>query len=482
MKINKNHWANPGFLLILILIVFFLKGVFLAALFPIFDGQDESRHYNTIQYLSEPREKNWIIIKKDKTQRDKDLLNTYNFSEEIQKTAQITQNYITRTSEHYDKIRFSENYSGENESEITAQKWDPYNKTYPPDKVGRSGIYHYISMAIEKSLSRENILVRFFSIRIFSIFLGTIAISLTYFIAKTIGFTSKQSLLLTAIISFQPKLSIYFTNINYDALLILMFTAFTLGGVLALKNGFNWKNLSLMIISLLIGIFTKGTTMFLFPVFFGLMFSFYYNDLKNDKKYIIAIIIILIISLWFLEIKYDITKLFSIQSGSFLETLSTLKDYTLNIIINMSSPAESYWGDTGWIRNDYSSVFTHIFWLVGIISIFGLIYFLHSKKKYNTLPEKKYIFFLFGVWFALQFGIRFYDWKQLASGSIETIGTPGRYFFPVITSYMLLIFTGLGALLKKERYLDNTLKIGLILMFIFFMHVLFNNIIPYIYL
>ena len=56
---DLTFYKNPTFVLILILGVFFLKGVFLATIFPIFGGQDESRHYNTIQYLAEPAEKTW---------------------------------------------------------------------------------------------------------------------------------------------------------------------------------------------------------------------------------------------------------------------------------------------------------------------------------------------------------------------------------------------------------------------------------------
>ena len=58
-------WKKPIFILALILSAFFLKGVFLATITPIFVGQDETKHYSSIQYLSEPRPITWPIIKKD---------------------------------------------------------------------------------------------------------------------------------------------------------------------------------------------------------------------------------------------------------------------------------------------------------------------------------------------------------------------------------------------------------------------------------
>ncbi|MFZ1735501.1 MAG: hypothetical protein WAU31_01050, partial [Candidatus Moraniibacteriota bacterium] len=81
MKIVRH----PAFLITLLLTVFFLKGVFLATLFPIFTGQDEARHYNTLQYLNQPE-----IPAEQTTHRlhiqNKEDFSDYNFSEEIVNT------------------------------------------------------------------------------------------------------------------------------------------------------------------------------------------------------------------------------------------------------------------------------------------------------------------------------------------------------------------------------------------------------------
>jgi len=461
----------------------------LAALFPIFKGQDESRHYNSIQYLNEPAEKNWNIIKKPSEPYSEDRkikFYTYNFSEEIRKTAQSTNSEAVFTPEDYDRMNFSDGFLGKNENEITDKKWDPYNKIYPPDIAGKS-LYHKTVALIDKALYRENILIRYFSIRIFSVFLGMLCILLAYLIAKNIGLTSKQSLLIAAIISFHPKFSIYLTNINYDAFLIPSFFAFTLAGVSILGKGLNWKNGLIISTSLMIALFTKGTGVILFPVFFGLI-MFHSYEIKKSKRfktYLASSTILLIVLFLIFNSQYKISGLISVSpytNKSSSEIIVSLEKYLSKTFLKITSPHADYWGDIDWVRNDYSEHLINIIWFAQIVALIGLVMFLFRKHKPDFLPEKKYVVFLFGIWFVLQFGIRFFDWKYSLSDPDLDVGTSGRYFLPAITSHIILIFTGLGMILKKEKYLDIALKIGLILIFIFFMHVIFNTIIPQFYL
>ena len=283
-----DFYKDPRMILALILVVFFLKGVFLATLQPIFTGQDEARHYDTVQYLAEPI---GAVAEAEKIQknnydkaRDKDDFDTYNFSEEIQKTAEATDTDILR-GEIYNTIRFSDSSEGINETAITAKAWRPYNYYSDPDIAGTTSLYHKTASQIEKLFSDQDILMRFYLIRIFSVILGTFAVFLCYQIARTIGFSTKVSLILTAILAFQPKFSLYFTNINYDVFLIPSFFLFTYAGVLTLKNGLNWKTLSLLLLSILIATETKGTGYILVIVFLSLIAYFLYEKVKlQDKK------------------------------------------------------------------------------------------------------------------------------------------------------------------------------------------------------
>ena len=72
-----------------------------------------------------------------------------------------------------------------------------------------------------------------------------------------------------------------------------------------------------------------------------------------------------------------------------------------------------------------------------------------ATKSLDFLPKKKYVLFLIGMVVALELGIRVADWHVFSgSGSMKySLGTPGRYFLPNLEAQIILIATGLGALL-----------------------------------
>jgi hypothetical protein len=476
---------DPRVILLLILVVFFLKGVFLSAIQPIFSGQDEARHYDTVQYHAEPEgavaKEEKIRKKNDDSLRDKDDFSTYNFSEEIQKTAEATDTDILR-GEMYNTIRFSSSSDGMNESEINARIWKPYNYYTDPDIAGTTSLYHKTAAQIEKLFSDQSILVRFYLVRIFSVLLGTFAIYLCYQIARTIGFSSKVSLILTAILSFQPKFSLYSTNINYDALLIPAFFLFTYAGVLTLKNGLNWRTISLLFISILIATETKGTGYILVIALLGLIAFLLYEKVKlQDKKvqygiYGACCIVSLAVVSFLFSHFFQIKNLSSI--GDYISKTITFNRFVL--------PSETYWGTLSWVNSSLLSNITSIIFVIEMIALIGLGLLLFSKKfkeDYPSfLPARKYIVFLIGMIVALQIGVRIADWSVFSRiGNMKwSLGTPGRYFLPNLVSHILLLGAGLGAILswfKKERYFEAVLIAILIGMFSLMMYLTFNVII-----
>lgn len=470
-----------GFIFILILTVFFLKGVFLSTIQPIFVGQDEARHYNTIQYLAEPEN---AVPEAEKDPRpnydalrDKDDFSTYNYSEEIQKTAAATNTDLLR-SNIYNTIIFSENYDGRSESVINSKVWKPYNYYTEPDTAGTGSLYHKIVSQLERLFTDQTILVRFYLIRIFSVLLGTLAVLLTYLTAKTIGFSAKISLILTTILSFQPKLSLYSTNINYDALLIPMFFLFSYAGALTLKKGLNWKNLTLLLGSMVVAIQTKPTGYILVVIFVGLISYLLYEKVRSRNR----------------RFRY------SIYSGCFLVFLSVAfylyshflaNAHSLGIYIsktitfsNFVLPSPTYWGTLSWANSPLLNNATDPIFVIETLALIGLCLLLFSRKftlEYpDFLPAKKYILFLIGMIVVLQLGIRTADWTVFSRIGTLDLGTPGRYFLPNLSAHILLVGAGLGAILayfKKERYFAPALLTLLILMFSLMMYLIFDVII-----
>jgi len=480
-------YKDPGFILTLILFVFFLKGIFLVTLQPIFGGQDEARHYNTIQFFSEPTDKPSFSVSDrfDEASKDKDDLETYQFSEEIKKTATATNTDILR-GEIYNTILFSRSSDGINETEINQRLWPAINYE-EPDAVRSSPFYHKTASLIEKAFSGQSILVRFYLIRIFSVLLGTIAVFLCYFIAKTIGLSPKISLILTAILAFQPKFSLYFTNINYDVLLIPFFFLFTLAGVLTLKNGLTLKNITLLIGAVAIATQVKGTGYILVVVLTALIaFILFQKVQMHGKKF--RYITYGASALIFFNVLLYLHERFLITGQSFGEISISVWEYIEKTITwsRFILPSPTYWGTLSWVRNPLLDNVTNLILIIETIAIIGLGILLFSKKfkeSYPTfLPARKYVVFLIGMIVALQLGIRTIDWVVFTQvgGMKLSLGTPGRYFLPNLVSHILLVGIGLGALLtwfKKEKYFEPILLAILIGMMSLMMYLTFNVII-----
>lgn len=474
---------KPSFILSIILLIFFLKGVFLTAVFPIFSGQDEARHYNTVQFISEPEEKNWAIEDTEEKNRKKEKFETYNFSQEIRETARVIGNQTTE-SVPYDYLSFSGGYEGRGEDEIGQRKWDAYNDWYPPDIVGESTAYHSLASLVEKYFSQESILVRFFLIRILSVILGLAVIFFSYLIGKNIGFSEKCSLILAAMVSFQPRLSIYFTNINYDVMLIPTFVFFTLGGVLAIKKGLDWKNISIMVFSVVIAMLTKATGLILLAALILLIaFLLFQKFRKMEKKenknkmIFIAVFILVLVAGFSFWNQGALSEIFNFKKINLGEYLSD--SFGVGRVLLTSN---AYWGNLSWEDNFISNNILKIIWPIELVSTIGIAVYLFSKKKSDFLPEKKYVIFFLFMIIALQAGIRFADFKVFTEvGSLE-LGAPGRYFLPNIVSHLILVFVGLGVIFKKREYFENSLLLGLIFMMSFCFYEIFNIIIPRYYL
>lgn len=479
-----NFYQKPLFILSLILGVFFLKGVFLAAIFPIFGGQDESRHYNTVQYLAEPPIKTWERTV-GPVERDKDHIETYGFSDEIRQTAVATDTDVLR-GDIFNTINFSNNFVGENEKAITSGQWKPYNYNLQPEIVYGS-LYHKVAAYIEKFLSHNDILIRFYTLRIFSVLLGNLAVWFFYLTVKTVGFSEKNSLLLTAILAFQPKLAMYFSNINYDVLLIPMFFLFTLAGVLALKNGLNWKNVLLLIIPTILAIETKPTGYLLFIALIALVSYFIYQKVQTKNKNV-RYTAYFLCALAFVCLAFYLKKYLGTGGQSLPEVFTSISSYLSKSLSfgRFGLTERTYWGTLGWTNSWLLDKAVELFKYLEIIALFGLGFFFFGKhEKPNYLPEKKYVIFFFLMALGLQLEIRVADWHVFnGSGSIE-LGTPGRYFLPNLASHLILMFVGIGALLsyfKREHYFEKALIFGLLAMFSLSMYLIFNVIVFRFYL
>ena len=499
---------SAKFILFIILTAFLFRGIFLVAVFPIFRGQDEARHYNTIQYLANDKQKECQdkINKQDlESRQDKQDLSTYRYSDEIREVALVSQNKQVRGS-YYDKIIFTNNLNGLGEKKFKQQQHSKTQHLCPPDIASSMfnkdnlGIYHKSLRGVENLLINKNIFIRYDVLRIISVLLGIIFLYLAYRIFSVVGFSKRQSLILIAIISFQPKLAIYFTNINYDVFLIPIWTWFVLLGVRILKSGWNiWQGAGLLILFVL-GIKTKPTAVALIGVvIYLIIYSLWKNKkkIKYGKILLSVAVAVSIFSIYFISRKVDVLTLFTTNSLGLYLGKSFSKIY---------GSSRDYWGAIGWSGSIWPMIYVKIIWLVEWVAWLGLGMFIvclwvKNYAKAQSLQfckgwtfvklqkQKKYLWFMLVSILALQVGIRLADWKVFMESGSLILGTPGRYWLPNIVPHFVLLAMGLKSIwgfLKnkqlREKYFELSLLMFLVLMILYWSYEVFSIIIPRFYL
>jgi hypothetical protein len=240
-----------------------------------------------------------------------------------------------------------------------------------------------------------------------------------------------------------------------------------------------------MLIAAILGPLTKGTGIILLGSFILLMvfhsYNFYKNtsDKKRVKKYFLVSLALVILAIIIFFKIYSLSTILP-SSG---DTKKSVADYlsTSLTVGRLGLSSRTYWGALDWTANDHLGAIINTIWVIEIISAIGLVWFFFSKKKPEYLPEKKYVIFLIAMVVALQLGIRYYDCKIFMERGSLDLGTPGRYFLPNIAAHIALVFTGLGMLLRKEKYFRASLIISFLLVFSYCLYMIFDVVMPRFY-
>lgn len=504
MKLRQIY-ASKIFLAAL-LSIFVLEGAILSFLMPIFQNPDEQVHYGTVQHWTEPKEKTWEITAYKHSVDGKDI-RTSGLPEEMVQTAVIAR---------FDEIKFqkqntqwfSDTSYGPNEDTAVENEWNRYIDTTPSAVSGTKSVYYLFASWIERSLADESIFARIFSVRALSILFGVVVVLIAYFLARKIGFSETSSLAFSGVAAFQPMFVVTAAQVNIDIALIFSFSLFLYAGVCILRNGLNWRNALLAIIAAVLGMASKGPGIVLvaalYPLFVWGAYRRFDIPWKKFLAYLAIATIVLAGAALLIAPKNYLTGItgWSTQSkfDSPLKSIGKYLDKTMSEG-ELRETHASYWGNFGWLDTQIDSSILDIIWYLEIIGLFGSILYiawpllakshaaaLLGRLKFardsdiRWLPERKYIIFLLMMIFALQFAIRFYDWRVFDATGQLLIGTPGRYFLPNMLGHLVVVFAGLGFLLGNAVRFDRLMKTGLIAMVLLEIYSIFWVIIPRYYL
>lgn len=477
-----SYLRSPVFLLILILLSFLFREIFLAGVFPLFTGQDEARHYNSIQWLFQKKDLDCLHAPNTEHVQDKKNLATYRYSEEIRQTSATADLGVLR-EENYRKPIYSATNQGLNEALIKNSNWSKNTSFCPPDIASRAtsfSLFHVTEKIIEKTLHETSIFTRFYLERILSVLFGTLTILFGYFGAKEAGLSRRSSLLIALIISLQPRLSIYTTNINYDTLLIPCFALFIWGGLAYLNQRKIPFALCLLTLALGGAILTKGTSLMLMGgiIFLGvwtfLKKNFFWRKMPLYYWFLGGVLLILL----------GLVANHAYPAGTLFPnfSFSSLSEYLGKSLPRIPSSSKNFWGTLSWNEAALGPWFVYTIWCIEILALVGLIRFFFSKETPNFLPTKTAALFCIAIFLSLQIGVRVFDWRTFQETGSLVLGTPGRYFLPTLLAQLLLVTVGLGALLKKQIHLERALLAFALIMLAFNLYTVWLIIIPRFYL
>jgi 4-amino-4-deoxy-L-arabinose transferase-like glycosyltransferase len=515
---------KPNFILGLILFVFVLKGLVFALIIPVFQGSDEYIHYATVQYLAEPKDKTWPIKTEQRQTQDTKDIPSYHFTEEIIAFSQLTESWNLSGEPHNRQV-FDPALIEANEKAMRSGKYAPRISTYPPDVITRTTLAHQIAAGGEKLLSHKDFFFRYFTLRFLAIFYGLITLLCAYYISLWSGMKRKHSLLLTAIIAFQPMFSATTAIINYDPLLIALFSLFLLAGTSIIVHGPRYISFIGLFLFALGAILTKGTGGILLILAIGLVawvLRKYFRALSRLQKSAFFAVLLAFFALLIFFPPLDYTATFSPLMRS--DAGSALVSYFSNNIFDWGKIERTqitYWGTFGWLDTQLHPWVLSGIILVELSSFLGFILLIaclsrrsfsvggpqkliallkkgqrffpavlsrgYAKIKNNLtaektfLPKPELLIFFVASTILLQLTIRFYDWLGIFSNG-EGVGLPGRYFLPNIIPHFLFLATGFGALSKNARVFEFILKILLLLMILLSLYAIFLIIIPRYYL
>ncbi|MCW1888689.1 MAG: hypothetical protein KIH67_004005 [Candidatus Moranbacteria bacterium] len=463
-------------------------GIFFVFTLPLYQGPDEVIHYGTIQYKTEPQDKNWPLYERKIIHNGQDI-REFNLSEEVVFGGVLNQFDELKWQEENTQ-NFSLSATHPNEAIFDQRSHKRFIETYPNNTSGTKSFYYTLTSFVEKYTSLSNFSERFFLARLISLFVYLGVILITYSIARKIFTSPLQITLFALFIGLEPMLIATGTIVNIDIALIFSFTLFFLAGILLLQNPSTYRYHLLLGTSFILGLYSKGPAICLLPTI-GILYLWLLKDHFHwsYKKTFLVLLISISLSAAIFFICIPSTYTSSIlrlgsdsQFSSISNSLLAYTDKTFSIDDFFHSHT-SYWGNFGWLDTRISDTVLIFIWCLEYLGYLGFIFFLFAKKSFSYLPSKKFLCLALGMIISLQFAIRFYDWRTFDITKEILIGTPGRYFLPNIVPHFLIIVTGLGFLFTKNKAQFTTLLKALSLgMLLLCLYSIFNVIIPRYYL
>lgn len=312
-----------------------------------------------------------------------------------------------------------------------------------------------------------------FSIRLLSVLFSIIVVWLGFKTAATIFPENKfVQLLVPALLAFSPQYSFISSSINSDSLLILIFSLTLYQLVLIINSSLTWERFTFLLITLLVGIFSKERFLVILPpLILVIIYEFYKSIrtklpkfLRQNTLPVLAIVSLCLFFIlrWWGKFNFSMVINEKLRSVVPYYTPSPLKE----LFFSRNFPGrtfEGFWGNFGWWQ--YIPLRQEIYQtikLVMLLSLIGLIiwagkivwHLVSRRKAQQTVATEPLIkegkalgeqlftlaIFLFVIYLALY---------AAAAYDLTTGGGHGRYILIVMVPLFSFLSLGLGNLFPK---------------------------------
>ncbi len=448
-------YFSRSFFLLLLLVIFLKETIFSFSV-PIWHGPDEQAHFGQIANIAEQNT----------------ATGSANLNREIYETEVLFgtlrdvsgNNKFTFHPEY--RIPYASGVIGPNEIYIATFSAEYRKELVINEATGYPPLFYFISSLFYNLVYSSNFINRVYVTRLFGILLGIGMAVVTYLIAKEIFREKYKQLAVVLMVSFQPMISFLFATINSDNLMNLLFSIGILIGIRTIKFGTTLTILLSMVLIFLLGILTKPQFILILPCWIGaILLGLLINSQIKRRKIIFFGLLAAIIGISILAVTLQLTGIIYSDTLSYFmpsdqNNYSLLSHLKMTIYRTYRETIPWYWGVFDWLGVTLPRLVNRILNYTLVLTGLGLIMWTGQIIRKKNWRDQMPIFYLLFVAVVYFFGIVFFDYVYMVKMGGISIGVQGRYFFPTITSHMVLIIVGLSALIseKLSRYCSLFVK------------------------
>ncbi len=427
---------------------FFLTGLIWLILVPIWHFPDEQSHFGQVAFIAEKG--------RNPKGNELDLTEEIYASEKFLGTARdnLGNNRFTFHPEY--RIEYTDTLVGKYEASVAALSKTEAKNTFVHQEAARYPELYYIPASIiYKLFYTQDLFTRVSAVRFWSLFLFLINVFITYRIGILLN--PKDPLfaqVLTTLVGFQPMMVFSNVGVNSDALGNMLFTLFIFLCLRLIKSGISRRDLFWVLLTCISAIYAKPQFIIVIPILALVLLFIILQDTEKKKKlrYLAVLGFALagvLMTLYYFRIGGVVLIDWFIAKFNFASFIKFTLEYTLPHTFSEVFPW--YWGIYDWLGVTYPRIVHKIINRIVVLATVGFAYWLYKnirEKRWKQYNLQGVIFLI--IVNILYFGaISYYDWLSWYTNHFP-LGVQGRYFFPLISSQMVILLLGWQALFPNK--------------------------------